>query len=191
VTHGFREAAGRRPLALAIDFDLRGAAKAGVRVCQLNQSESARIRHHLSGISQIKNPASTESRLLAASAALAILDIQLRALGILPGRASFTPPFVKKFERLVTSPENALLPISELAAKTGYQPDYLNRRHKQATGLTLLQQRNQVRLAKAKRLLALGLPVSDVAFGAGFDDPNYFTRWFKHQTGVPPRAYRG
>lgn len=191
VAHGFRETAGRRPLALAIDFDLRGAPKAGFRTCQLNQSESSRIRHHLSEISRIKNPAATDSRLLAASAALAILDIQLRALGILPGRPAFAPPFVKKFERLVADPATALLPIAELAARAGYQPDYLNRRHKQATGLTLVQQRNQVRLAKAKRLLAQGLPVSGVASGAGFDDPNYFTRWFKRQTGVPPRTYRG
>lgn len=191
VTHGFREAAGRRPLALAIDFELRGAAKAGVRVCQLNQSEEARLRHHLSSISRIKDPAATDSRLLAASAALAILDIQLRALGLLPGRAAFTPPYVKAFERLVTAPETALLPISELAARAGYQADYLNRRHKQATGLTLLQQRNLVRLSRAKRLLARGLPVSEAALGAGFDDPNYFTRWFKRQTGVPPRSFRG
>jgi AraC-like DNA-binding protein/mannose-6-phosphate isomerase-like protein (cupin superfamily) len=187
--HGFREVGGRRPLALALDFEMAGLAKNRLRVCQLNESEAARIRHHLSAISRIKDPSSEDSRLLAASAALAILDIQLRAIGVFPGRSAMVPSYIKKIQRLLSEAGSAS--ISELAAETGYQPDYLNRRHKQTTGLTLRQQRNAIRLEKAKRLLALEMPISEVAMSAGFEDPNYFTRWFKRQTGLTPGRYRG
>ncbi len=193
-THGFRETVGRRPLTLAMDFDFsgfQGSARKGTKISQLNDSETARIRHHLSEISRVKNPALPESRLLAASAALAILDIQLRALGYLPGRSPVVPGFVKKFQALVLDPANDELSIAELSAQTGYQPDYLNRRFKQVTGLTLRQQRDVLRLEKAKKLLAQRLPIAEAAMGSGFDDANYFTRWFKRQTGLPPRLWSG
>ncbi len=190
-SHGFREVGGRRPLALALDFEMTGLTKTRLRMCQLNESEAARIRHHLSVISQIKDPAAKDSRLIAASAALAILDIQLRAIGIFPGRAASIPGYVKKIQNLLSDPNNSNRSIAELASKAGYQPDYLNRRHKQTTGLTLRQQRNALRLEKSKRLLAKNLPVADVAEGSGFEDPNYFTRWFKRQTGLTPGRYRG
>lgn len=189
VVHGFRETRGRRPLTLAMDFDLEGTQS--FRIGQMNESEAARIRGFLSGISRMRNPASEDSRLLSASLALAILDIQLRALGILKGREVAIPSFVRQFQRLAAAPANEGLSIRELAALAGYQADYLNRRHKQMTGLTLHQQRNLVRLEKAKRLLARGVPVAEVGEGAGIPDPNYFSRWFKRQTGVVPSRYRG
>lgn len=190
VRHGFRETAGRRPLALALDFEMPLVDAARLRVCQLNESETARIRHHLSAISRIADPSADEARLLAASAALAILDIQLRALGIFPGRGAVVPGYVKTFQRLLADPANAGASLGQLAERTGYQADYLNRQHKQTTGLTLGQQRNAVRLALAKRLLAKGVAVAEAAEGAGFEDPNYFTRWFKRMTGLPPGRYR-
>ncbi len=191
-THGFRETLGRRPLTLAMDFDVSdfpGADKTESRISQLNDSETARIRHHLSEISRVKNPDLPEARLLAASAALAILDIQLRALGYLPGPRPAVPGFVKKFQALVMDSANDALSISELSAQTGYQPDYLNRQFKLMTGLTLRQQRNVLRLEKAKKLLGQGLPIAEVAMGSGFDDANYFARWFKRQTGFPPSLW--
>lgn len=189
--HGFREVGGRRPLALAMDFEMTGLSKSRVMACQLNESESARIRHHLSVISRIKDPANHDSRVIAASAALGILDIQLRAIGIFPGRAANVPGYVKKIQNLLSDSANAHLSIAELAGHAGYQSDYLNRRHKQITGLTLRQQRNAQRLEKARRLLAMDISIADAASGAGFDDPNYFTRWFKRQTGLTPGRYRG
>lgn len=187
--HGFRETVGRRPLTLALDFDFQGVGRTVNKISHLNDSETARIRHHLSEMSRVKNPALPESRLLAASAALAILDIQLRALGYLPGRRPAVPGFVKKYQTLVLDPKNNDMSIAELSAETGYQSDYLNRRFKQATGLTLRQQRDVLRLEKAKKLLGQAFPIAEVAMGSGFDDANYFSRWFKRQTGLPPRLW--
>ena len=190
VKHGFHETTGRRPLALAVDFELRGARRAGFRMERLSEEDAVRIRRYVSRLAGLRNLNSEGLRLVAASAALSILDIQLRALKWLPSRRPALPGFVKKFQELASRPAHAASGIRDLAHKTGLQPDYLNRRFRQATGLTLSQQRNAIRIEKARKLLARGDSVANAATGAGFADPNYFARWFKRQTGVPPSQLR-
>jgi AraC family transcriptional activator of pobA len=34
------------------------------------------------------------------------------------------------------------------------------------------------------------MSVSEIAYGLGFDDPAYFTRFFSQRTGISPRAFR-
>ena len=187
VTHGFRESGTRRPLSLAIDIHHPDVDD--FRFAHLNQSETAGIRRGLSELSRLSNPDSAEARLRAAAAALTILDIQLRALGVFPKEPQAVPAFVKKFQRLAGEPEGYAKSIADLAAETGYQADYLNRRFREITGLTLIQQRDSLRLDKAKRLIRQGLAMQDVALHVGMDDPNYFSRWFKRHTGVPPSHY--
>jgi AraC family transcriptional activator of pobA len=189
-THGFRETFGRRPLAVAVDFLIEKAAGGEVRTVQMGSADTARLRHHLAAIARIHKPAAPDSRLVAASEALAILDLQLRALGVLASPPTHTPPYVRKFLALLADESNNDVPVSRLAAQAGYQPDYLNRKFKESTGLTLQQQRDAIRLEKARRALVRGLPVATAAQRAGFDDANYFTRWFKRQTGLPPNRYR-
>jgi AraC family transcriptional activator of pobA len=46
-------------------------------------------------------------------------------------------------------------------------------------------------LLEAKRqLLYTSMSVSEIAYGLGFDDPAYFTRFFSQRTGISPRAFR-
>ena len=46
-------------------------------------------------------------------------------------------------------------------------------------------------LVEAKRLLAYSsLPVSDIAYRLGYDDPNYFSRFYRGKTGLAPGAFR-
>ena len=46
-------------------------------------------------------------------------------------------------------------------------------------------------LLEAKRqLLYTSISVSEIAYGLGFDDPAYFTRFFSQRTGLSPRAFR-
>ena len=186
--HGFREARGRRPLCMAIDLHLAPQPRA--RVAALNHSEIARIQHHLAELNRLKDPSAIECRLSAASLALAILDIQFRALGFLPRHEPPAPAFIAKFRALAAQPAMSRASIAELANRTGYQPDYLNRAFKRATGLTLRQQRDAARLAQAKAALASGLAVGEAAARSGFDDTNYFARWFRRHEGVAPSAFR-
>jgi AraC family transcriptional regulator, transcriptional activator of pobA len=190
ISHGFREGAGRRPLTLAMDLEMRAAATRRPLVSRLNESEISRIRRNLSDLSRLKDPGGSDARLASSSAALAILDIHLRALGILERHGRVLPAMVRTFTRLAADPANLREPVAALAARTGHQTDHLNRIFKLATGLTLLQHRNSIRLGIAKKALARHLTVQDAGFEAGFDDPNYFARWFKRQTGSPPSKTR-
>jgi len=49
----------------------------------------------------------------------------------------------------------------------------------------------KIRLKKAVVLLKTSdLNISEIAYGVGFSDPNYFSRVFTEEFGVPPRAVR-
>jgi AraC-like DNA-binding protein len=61
---------------------------------------------------------------------------------------------------------------------------------KRATGMTPGQLRDVERLKMVKREMRKCGAISAVADGCGFADPNYFSRWFKRQTGVSPMVWR-
>ena len=49
----------------------------------------------------------------------------------------------------------------------------------------------RLKVQEAARLLAMTrLPITQVAQQVGYDDPNYFSRVFSNELGIPPRAYR-
>lgn len=189
VVHGFRESTGRRPLCLVVDFMIN--CRHGFSFAHLNQSESTRLRRELSELGRIKRPDAPAARLRVAASALRILDLQLRAVGMLEREARAVPAFVKNFIRLASDMDTTENSVARLAQETGYQADYLNRKFKEVTGLTLIQQRDSLRLDQAKRFIRLGMAIREVAGRVGFEDPNYFSRWFKRHAGVPPSHYAG
>lgn len=68
--------------------------------------------------------------------------------------------------------------------------DYLNRVFKQATGKTIFNYLNELRIIKAKQLLENGLhSISDVAEMTGFNDVYYFSKVFKKYAGTTPGKY--
>jgi len=190
IEHAFRETAGRRPLCLVLDLDLRGATKHGVALIGLNLSDAAAIRHELSTLTRLRDPNAAACRLMVAAAALRVTDVFLRAMGLLPPRQNHIPRFVRDFDRLLRQPGVGDASIAELAQRLGYQPDYLNRVFKQSTGQTLGEYRNAQQVERAKRLLRENALVKDVGEALGFVDQNYFSRWFKKHTGLQPRAWR-
>ncbi len=187
--HSFRETSGRRPLCLVLDLDWRGSVKPGFTIARLGQSDAGNIRRELSALTRLPAPNLSGCRLLVAAVTLQILDILLRGLDILPPLPRQIPSFVRQFERLLHGHEATRPAIAELAERMGYQTDYLNRIFKTATGQTLREFRDVYLLAKARRLLRANRRVRDVSEALGFLDQNYFARWFKKHTGLPPRAY--
>lgn len=187
--HGFEETVGRRPLCLVVDLDWRGAAKHGVSQARLSQGDAATIRGQLATITRLSNPDRAESRLVVAGAVLHILDTLLRGLTILPPHKRESPALVRHFERELQRAGEPLVPIATIAARMGYQTDYLNRIFKQATGQTLREYRDALLIKKARRLLAEHRRVGEVCDQMRFPDQNYFSRWFKKYTGSQPRAY--
>jgi two-component system, response regulator YesN len=79
----------------------------------------------------------------------------------------------------------------ELAAKLSTHPSHLSRKFKEETKLTLTAYQQMLRINQAKHLLKTeSLSVEEIAWTIGYDDPSYFARVFKKETGRTPSAYR-
>ena len=87
--------------------------------------------------------------------------------------------------------------ISRLSKHTvsllrGIKPERtLKRRFKTATGSSLIEYLQNLRIEEAKHLLESGqMPVDDISAAAGYEDPSFFRRLFKRNTGLTPSLYR-
>lgn len=80
--------------------------------------------------------------------------------------------------------------LGEVAREAGYARDALSRRLKRDHGLRLRGVRDLIRLEAAQSALKSRMPVSEAAGHAGFDDPNYFARWFRRKTGMTPSRWK-
>jgi len=79
--------------------------------------------------------------------------------------------------------------LDGLAELVGLSPFHLARLFHTEVGMPPHAYQLQVRIARAKRLLVQGLPVSRVAGETGFFDLSHFSRHFKRHVGVSPGAY--
>lgn len=80
--------------------------------------------------------------------------------------------------------------LEELAARVGLGPFALNRAFRSRYGLPPHAYLNQLRVDRARTLLAAGRPVGEVASEVGFADQPHLTRHFRRHLGVPPGAYQ-
>ena len=84
------------------------------------------------------------------------------------------------------------LSVDELCEGIAYSRSYIFKEFRTATGHTIADYYNTMRIAEAKRLLRNGTKtVAEIAALLHFDTPNYFGKTFKRYTGLTPRAYRG
>ena len=81
--------------------------------------------------------------------------------------------------------------IKRLAGANGMSHRQLNRRFKEATGLTPQQFMVRSRIEKACEMLREGdLPISEVAYDLGFCDQSAFTAQFRKRMTLTPKKYR-
>lgn len=67
----------------------------------------------------------------------------------------------------------------------------LKRRFKTASGVTLIEYLQNLRIEEAKRLLESGqMPVDEISVEVSYEDPSFFRRLFKRRTGLTPSQYR-
>jgi AraC-like DNA-binding protein len=79
--------------------------------------------------------------------------------------------------------------LDELAGIASLNRAYFIRAFKKKVGLPPHAYLTQLRLSEAKRQLARGTPIVQVALNTGFADQSHFTRVFKHTFGITPGAY--
>lgn len=80
--------------------------------------------------------------------------------------------------------------LEELARAAGVDRFRLTRAFKAAFGLAPHAYLVQLRLARARRLLADGLSPAETAAALGFADQSHLGRWFRRAYGLTPAAYR-
>lgn len=83
------------------------------------------------------------------------------------------------------------LSVEELAAGLGMSRVHLYKRLKAITGKTPIEFIRLLRLKRAAQLLRESqLNISEIAYRCGFNNPKYFSKYFKEEFGVLPSVYQ-
>lgn len=81
------------------------------------------------------------------------------------------------------------VPLGELARLAGMSKCHLVHLFHKEVGLPPHAYQIQLRVARARALVAEGVPLAEVATMTGFSDQSHLTRLFKRVVGVPPGQY--
>jgi AraC-like DNA-binding protein len=101
------------------------------------------------------------------------------------------PPAVASAKRFVQEHAEEPISLSQVVSHVGVSRFHFCRLFKRATGMTLTDYVIQVRLEKAKALLAdHSLRISEVVYSSGFGSIPRFNSAFKQHLGVSPSSYR-
>ena len=83
------------------------------------------------------------------------------------------------------------LSLDQAAKRVCVTPQYLSKIFKDETGKTFKETIIDKRMTEAKRLIQdMNLNIRQIAYALGYNDPNYFIRLFKKNTGLTPKEYQ-
>ena len=83
------------------------------------------------------------------------------------------------------------LSVEELCEGIAYSRSYIFKEFRLATGRTIADYYNEMKISEAKHLIREGkLSFAEIADKLSFESPNYFGKTFKRYTGITPRSYR-
>ena len=83
------------------------------------------------------------------------------------------------------------LSVEELSRELGMSRAHLYKKISQITGKTPIEFIRIIRLKRAAQLLRESQQnISEIAFQVGFNNPKYFSRYFKEEFGVLPSVYQ-
>jgi transcriptional regulator GlxA family with amidase domain len=98
---------------------------------------------------------------------------------------------VRKCEEWLKQHYRQASALKQLVEQTDIPERTLKRRFKAATGSSLIEYIQNLRIEKAKRLLEAGnMAVDDISIESGYEDASFFRRLFKRLTGLTPSQYR-
>lgn len=117
--------------------------------------------------------------------------VQAQRAAPAPGPPTQRSALYTRWVVLVEANYRAHWPVARYAEQLGLSTERLNRLVRAETGLNAQRVLHDRLVREACRwLLHVAAPVSQLGFELGFDDPAYFSRFFRRHTGLSPRAYR-
>ncbi len=178
--HGFTLQARSRPLCLVLDYDVEDEGRVRTGYRRLAPETLNELHALLARV-----PAKGRLTLSDYPAILAVVARLLEPESGARAPAADAGVFHKVRDLLRTP-----APLAKVAQAAGYHPDHLTRKLKSEAGVGLRALRDQLRLESAQAALRAAPTVAEAAVRCGFEDPNYFARWFRQQTGETPSAWK-
>ena len=136
--------------------------------------------------------AQRSASLLQKSEALTTLLSQLGGLGFLrldPGAELSARPSVARAVEYLNTHAADSFSLDLLASEVGANKFVLLRHFERRFGMGPHSYMMELRIGRARDLLARGVPIGDVAFQLGFADQSHFGRHFKRSIGLTPGSY--
>ncbi|HTJ52495.1 MAG TPA: two-component regulator propeller domain-containing protein [Cyclobacteriaceae bacterium] len=115
------------------------------------------------------------------------LDVKSSELQITPLDVKLVEDAVKCVEKNISSPNFS---VEDLGTELGISRAYVFRKIQALTGKTPLEFIRTIRMQHAAQLLEKSqLSVREIAYKVGFNNPKYFTKYFKEQFNMLPSDY--
>lgn len=115
------------------------------------------------------------------------LDVKASELKITPLDQKFIENAIRLVEQNVASPDFS---VEHLGRELGISRAYLYKKMVALTGKSPLEFIRTIRLQHAAQLLEKSqLTVAEIAYQVGFNNPKYFTKYFKEEFNILPSSY--
>ena len=107
------------------------------------------------------------------------------------GRDAERVQLVNKVRLRIRESLESSLTIQQIAIELGISYSNLRKLFKEYTGIAPAMYQQDLRLQRAKELLATtNISIKEIAYKLNFDSPDYFSSKFKIKTGVKPSDFR-
>jgi AraC family transcriptional regulator, transcriptional activator of pobA len=188
LTHRFEKSRSVRPICLAIDFETPHPV-GWHRESVFGARDLAAIERWLVALhsqARLQDPFAIQTAIL-------ILRILGRIDLVVGGgrKEERGGPVTASLRKLLERRGIAGITAGQVAVELNRTLDHLNRQLQSETGLSVGRFLSQARLERCCEFLRMGDEnIGEIASRVGFDDQNYFTRWFRKQTGQTPTHWR-
>ena len=110
---------------------------------------------------------------------------------IFKGQKNHKDRTILEVQQFIENNYGQKIAVSDLAKKHTMVRRTLERRFKQATGNSINEYIQRVRVEAAKKSLEMGnITVNEVMYGVGYNDAKAFRELFKRHVGLTPNGYR-
>jgi AraC family transcriptional regulator len=134
------------------------------------------------------------TRMYVESAAIVLAQRLLALRGRPPApapRPGLPPAVLRRATEFLYAEMNRNPGLTELATAVGMNVHHFSRLFKRSTGLAPHQYLVNMRLERAKQMLADGRsPIIEIAYEVGYANPSQFSAFFRKRTGLSPTEFR-